>query len=286
MNNLDYPRAVARAAIERSVPPELWEQSNAFVTELRREIKEQVLADHPVLSALRSQRFGAAEMRTLLIEYRPLVHIFTDCLLAAQFLTRQMEPRLPPGSKIHARFLLTLNVLDELGFSPGLDCESYYRGNPAHSHYCLYEAMLDQIDIGAAERAVPPSRAMQAVLDEYEGAMGDLVALSTLLAVNEDVVVKVSRPLGIATGVFGVDVLSQGYFHVHGSSQDPDSAAADDSHEDDLWYVLMQALTPERYDEARARARRFASLIEAFWSNVWQRFTSGMADLAGLGACP
>jgi len=53
---------------------------------------------------------------------------------------------------MYARFLLTLNDLDEFGFQPGIDSSGYYRGNPNNAHYVLFERVLDELDISLEKR--------------------------------------------------------------------------------------------------------------------------------------
>jgi len=89
--------------------------------------------DHaaPAIAALNGGGLGLCTMRRIHLEYRhAIVQIFTDALLAAQFQSRQLEPRLTAGATMAPRFLLTLNDLDEFGFRPGLDSNGYYRSNP------------------------------------------------------------------------------------------------------------------------------------------------------------
>ncbi|MCP5927674.1 hypothetical protein NL327_27860, partial [Klebsiella pneumoniae] len=86
-------------------------------------------------------------------EYRhAIVQIFTDALLKAQFLTKQLEPKLHSGAKMYPRVLLSLNILDEFGFRPGLDKDNYYMGNPEYAHYPLYEDILNDFGITEQDR--------------------------------------------------------------------------------------------------------------------------------------
>ncbi|MDP7914120.1 hypothetical protein QWJ04_19570, partial [Acinetobacter baumannii] len=87
------------------------------------------------------------------LEYRhAIVQIFTDALLKAQFLTKQLEPKLHSGAKMFPRVLLSLNILDEFGFRPGLDKDNYYLGNPEYAHYPLYEDLLNDYGLTEADR--------------------------------------------------------------------------------------------------------------------------------------
>ena len=56
-----------------------------------------------------------------------------------------------------------------------------------------------------------------------------------------------------------------GYYHVHGISEDESAEAADDDHEEDLWYVLMQACTEEDYNYIEKLCLEYCDLWEKFW---------------------
>lgn len=91
------------------------------------------------------------------------------------------------------------------------------------------------------------------------------MSVAALLAVAEEEVILFSPPLRRATGAVGLDV-EGGYYNVHGTSEDESAEAADDDHEDDLWYVLAQAMTPDRQTEIRAQCLKYCDLWNEFWS--------------------
>lgn len=184
----------------------------------------------------------------------------------SQYLTRQLEPRLNPASKMPARFLLTLNTLDEFGFRPGADENGYYRGNPCYAHYPLFEGVLDELCITLPERVgYQPSKIANEVREFLQASYDDLATVTALLAVAEEEVILYSPPLRRSTGAVGLDV-ENGYYNVHGTSDDNSAEANDDDHEDDLWYVLAQALTPNRDEELRVLCLKYCDLWNDFWS--------------------
>ncbi|WP_266156857.1 hypothetical protein [Dyella silvatica] len=194
------------------------------------------------------------------------MQVFTDALLAAQLQSRQLEPRLHPGAKLVPRFLLTLNDLDEFGFRPGLDVDGYYRGNPAYAHYPLFERVLDDYEVTQqARKSYVPSQSSQSVREYLEHSYGSYIDVVVLLAAAEEEVILFSPPLREATRALGIDV-SDGYYFVHGVSDDTMAEAADDDHENDLWLILTQALTPDQYPRVQALCLRYCDLWGQFWS--------------------
>lgn len=267
MADLDQPRRKAIAAMRASVVPELWQRNAAFVENLRQLIATHPVARHRAIGVLNSGHLDLAAMRTIHLEYRhAIVQIFTDALLAAQLQTRQLEPRLPPGSKLAPRFLITLNDLDEFGFRPGLDAEGYYRGNPAYAHYPLFERVLDDYGLTLQQRqSYQASRISRTVREFLEHSYGDYLDVVVLLAAAEEEVILFSPPLREATRALGIDV-DDGYYFVHGVSEDETAEAADDDHENDLWLALTQALTPDHYPRVQSLCMRYCDLWDQFWT--------------------
>lgn len=264
---LDNPRKNAIEAMKASVPASRWEENMSFVGSLREEIKQHPVSRHPAIDALNRGLFDREALKKIHLEYRhAIVQVFTDALLIAQHQSLQLEPRLAPGSKMAARFLLTLNVLDEFGFRPGLDASGYYRGNPLYAHYPLFESVLDDYGISASERqSYVPSAIAQVVRNFLVDSYDDYASVTALLAVAEEEVILFSPPLRQSTGLQGLDV-GQGYYHVHGVSDDHGSEAADDDHEDDLWLILAQGVQPEQFESLRNLCLRYCTLWADFWT--------------------
>jgi len=267
MSDLDQPRKKAVAAMRASIPDDAWRRNAAFVDNLRHLIAHHPVARHRAIGILNSGAVDRATMRTIHLEYRhAIVQIFTDALLAAQLQTRQLEPRLQPGSKLAPRFLITLNDLDEFGFRPGLDTDGYYRGNPAYAHYPLFEKVLDDYGITVQTRqSYVPSSISRAVREFLEQSYGNYLDVTVLLAAAEEEVILFSPPLREATRSLGIGV-DDGYYFVQGVSEDASADAADDAHENDLWLILTQALTPDQYQRVQQICMRYCDLWEQFWT--------------------
>ncbi|EDX87490.1 hypothetical protein S7335_5200 [Synechococcus sp. PCC 7335] len=268
---LNNPRQSARELLKESVPNERWEQNGEFLDRLRERIGQHPVSKHPAIKALRSSTFDLEAIQQIHLEYRhAIVQIFTDALLMAQVQTKQLEPDFESGVKMYARFLLTLNVLDEFGFKPGVDDSGYYRGNALGAHYPLYEEVLDELGIDRIEREqYKPSEFSRKLRSFLESSYDDLSQVVSLLAAGERVVVLFSSPLRDNAKTVGVDT-SKGYYMVHGASDDEQSEGDDDTHEDDLWYILMQSLSPEQYENIEAMCEQYCDLWVDFWNAQMQ----------------
>jgi hypothetical protein len=263
----DNPRKNAIDALKASVSQVVWVSNKQFVDSLKTEIKQHALASNPMINVFNQGLLSLDAIKTIHLEYRhAIVQVFTDALLMAQFQTRQLEPRLRPGSKMAARFLLTLNVLDEFGFQPGLDESSYYKGNPSQAHYPLFEKVLDDLGVSNQERQHHiPSQIATDVRHFLEISYPHYASVVALLAVAEEQVILYSPPLRESVKAIGGHV-EDGYYHVHGVTSDHGTEAADDDHEDDLWYALMQGCTTDQYDQIRYICLAYCDLWDKFWT--------------------
>ncbi len=267
LENIDNPRKNAIDAMKASVNQDIWERNILFIDSLKSQIRNHPVSRHEAINALNNGEFDKESLKIIHLEYRhAIVQIFTDALLMAQHLSLQLEPRLNPASKMPARFLLALNVLDEFGFRPGADVHGYYKGNPCYAHYPLFEGVLDEFGITLTERVgYQPSGISIQVREFLQSSYDNFATIAALLAVAEEEVILYSPPLRRATGAVGLDV-EDGYYNVHGTSEDDSAEAYDDDHEDDLWYVLAQAMTSNREDELRTICMKYCDLWNDFWS--------------------
>ena len=211
-----------------------------FIERLRIEISKYSMLNYPSIEMLKEKQLTKEELKEVLLNFRPLVARFTDVLLKFAGLTCQGSDRVAEGAKMHSRFLMTLNILDELGFSPDVDHEGYYQGSSFNSHYLLFEKVLEQVGIDDKEK-------QQFIPCEATDAMTDLLEIAVSLVATEMVALHFSPALRKNAEILESLNLDSGYFYVHGSSEDENTNAADDDHEDNLWHVIAQKLSPKQY---------------------------------------
>lgn len=263
----DNPRELALAEMSKSIPDEQWEKNLQFLNNLRKIIAAHPVSTHPAIQVLNSGQLCIEQLKKIHLEYRhAIVQIFTDALLMAQFQSKQLELKLHAGAKLAPRVLLSLNILDEFGFRPGFDKNNYYQGNPAYAHYPLFEDLLAQYGISETERnAYQPSQIADDVRSYLEASYSSYMKVLALLAVAEEEVILFSPPLRQATKAAGITVDGGGYYYVHGISSDETAEAADDDHQNDLWYALAQAITGDDYDGLHQLCIEYCALWNSFW---------------------
>ncbi|MDV4264647.1 iron-containing redox enzyme family protein [Acinetobacter seifertii] len=265
--NFNNPRKKALAGMKQSISAELWDKNLNFLNQLRVKISKHPVSHHPAIEILNNGEISKQNLKRIHLEYRhAIVQTFTDALLMAQYQAKQLEPKLHAGAKMFPRFLLSLNIFDEFGFRPGADRDGYYQGNPEYAHYPLFEDILNDFGVTEEERRnYKPTEIAHQVRDFLENSYNDYKAVSALLAVAEEEVILYSPPLRKATSAVGIDVEGGGYYHVHGISEDETAEAADDDHEEDLWFILMQACTEEDYIYLENLCLEYCNLWEKFW---------------------
>jgi len=256
-------RSSARQLIKGSIDPSLWEDNEAFTRKL---VKETILAhrlhSHPILAAWRNHEFDLDGIRLVHMEVRAaFLEVFSESLLRLMQTSSQLEPTLGYKAKLSARFLVQLNVLDEIGFKLGNTGDGRDVGHPSHAHYWLLAEAMNALGITEAQwRAHVPSpeaRATRATLDDNQN---DHLRLAVLLACIETVFMPYYTPWAHNSIEVCPELRSpNGYHSVH--IEDDEGHFVDDDHSEDSWYVVRQALTPARREEI---ARFTASLLDTW----------------------
>jgi len=269
---IDDPRGVGREAVQKSVPPELWAQNLAFSKEMQEISLAHPLNNHPILAELDKSTLNKEITKVLHLEFsHAFAQIFTDSLIHAMATSADLEPRLGPLGKVSARFLLQLNLLDELGFCHNEKGSDDYTGNPYLSHYMQFAETLAQL--GATHREVldyKPSAAAKTARRSFTDYFNDHVLLTGVLAVAETVFSKFAGPWAKSVGKSTDIDVSKGYHKIH--VEDDHGTFVDDDHSEDSWYIFRQAITPDRYDELR-------ELIPT-WLDAWNDFCDNAVHLA------
>ena len=269
---MEKPRDTGREAIQKTVPPELWQQNVALTDELKQLIQKHRLYRHPVIGLLDTEELNKEISRIIHMEFAyAFAQIFTDSLVHAMALTSDLERRLGPQGKVSARFLLQLNLLDELGYAPNEKLTGDYWGNPKLAHYYQFAETL--VQLGAKPSDIfeyKPSAAAKAARKTFTDYYTDYTQLTCVLAVAETVFSLFAGPWARSTGrSTGIDV-TQGYHAIH--VEDEHGDFIDDEHSEDSWFIFRQAITPDRYDEVRKKT--------AQWLDIWNDFGDNIMHVA------
>jgi len=257
------PRDSGRAAIERSVPAELWQQNIAFSKKVQALIDDHPLKSHPIKALLMQATLNVEISRYMHLEFaHAFAQIFTDSLINAMATSAQLEPKLGPLGKVSARFLLQLNLLDEMGYAAPPEVTGDYWGNPMNSHYIQFVNTLKELGATPENmKAYKPSAAASASRRTFTDYFQDHVLLTLVLAAAETLFTEFASPWAESVKKSTDIDTSKGYHKIH---VEDDGHFIDDDHSEDSWYLFRQAADPARYDEC-LRA------VEG-WLETWNDF--------------
>lgn len=268
---MDQIRQNAVKEMIASIGQEKWDHNMQFLQGLISMVKTHKINKNPIVNSMQSCEFSLQEMQTMHMEYRAIVHIFTDALLMAQYQSKKVENVMKPGSKAYARFLLTLNTLDEFGFYYKIGEPCNFQGTPQRSHLILFENLMTDMSITDEDRKeFVPSPVTQKLKEYFLSAYDDYPLLLTLLAVAEEIVMIFSPVMRLNTGALGIPV-EEGYYQVHGVSEDEENDACDDFHQNDLWLILAQGAGGYDQDALIGNTAQFISLWEDFWAQSFSQ---------------
>jgi hypothetical protein len=264
---MDQVREKAREQMIATIGKTKWDENMEFIKLLNTKIANHSINQHPIVKALDQSQFSLEELQTIHMEYREIVHIFTDALLMAQFQALKLDKTMKPGTKAYARFLITLNILDEFGFGYEIGKSTNgFEGSPENSHIILFENLMTQLEITDEDRAEYVGSSVTTDLKNFFlNSYHDLHLLIAFLALAEEIVMIFSPVMRKNAETLGVPV-NQGYYNVHGSSDDEINEGSDDFHQNDLWLILAQILGDYDQSALLKECETFMDKWVVFWT--------------------
>lgn len=274
MEKLLSARQLGRDAIAATVENNNYQRNNKFAKRLIDRVESHPLMRNPILSKMNSGEFGLNQMKVFHLEfYHAFAQVFTDAVIEALSSAKQLEGRLGARAKMAARFLLQINLLDELGFHPGTGSDGSYNGQPALAHYVQFFNTIEQLGMSEDEvKTWLPMSSSVACRATFENAYGDYPQLVALLAVAETVFHDFATPWAKSVDVATDIDVSHGYHSIHVETETGESI--EDGHSEDAWILFCQAITEDRFDEMVQRVD--------LWLKVWNDFCNDL--LAGRAA--
>jgi hypothetical protein len=246
-------RALARAAVRNSLPAQRWQANEAFTRTLCRELEQHRFARHPLIGEMGHGPVPFDWLRNFYLDTVQAVSgPFMEYVLQAVVNCSQVQDQVGLRGVAAARFLMSINAMDELGFEPG-SADGGFLGDPARAHAVQLFDTMEQMGITQEDvrdhGASPPARAMAAMLERNRH---DHLRLAVVLAAYESTLAPWSGAWAEATrNATSVDV-DRGYHAIH--VEDEHGDAVDDEHSEDSWHIVRQALGPGREAEVRALA--------------------------------
>jgi len=269
---MEHPREQGREFLKKTVPADLWNQNWQFCDELKKLIHSHKINRHPLIGVLNNEILNKEISKMIHLEFAyAFAQIFTDALIYAMAKSAELEPRLGPEAKVAARFLFQLNLLDELGFQPSEKISGDYFGNPELAHYCQFVSTVKSL--GANPQDIYKFKPSASAMDSrqtFVAYFDNYVMLAGVLACAETVFSLFAGPWARSVSKSTQIDVSQGYHKIH--VEDESGEFLDDYHSEDSWYLLAQALVPDKYKELRDNMND--------WLDIWADFADNIVHLA------
>lgn len=263
-------RTEALNFIKNSLTLDQWNLHQAQIQLLKQSVEQHALFQHPILNQLQSSTLSLHHLKTIHLNYFvAIVKIFTDALSMLIFDAHTLEKNqniktdMRVKAKVYARYLLSLNLIDELGFNT-LDLAL---SSPSKAHLTYFLQLLEALSLDTNDLTQTVSQAHR-VSDYIASHFHDYQALLLILAITEQQVIVYSEALSINVAKFDPK-FSSGYYECHGVVGCGHSLANDDNHEDDIWMLLTQALDTSRTDELSAITHEFLDIWHDFWESMY-----------------
>lgn len=266
--NNQSARHTAIDLLRNSIPKNIWNESENKLAGLKDEILAHPLFKHDIIEKLNNKFFNLEQVQDIHLEYQhSIVEIFTDALLMSQFQARQLDPKIFPTVKMYPRFLIAFNINDEFGLSSE---HNSYDDTPLNAHFCLFNRVLDDLSISKEKiEQYVCSQEANNLRTFLENTYSDYIKVVLALAIAEQQVITFSPPLKQSVKNLHI-ATDQGYYDVHGTTEDESISAADDLHEEDLWLLINQSLHLTDFEDVRKVAIEYCDLWYAFWSKMEQ----------------
>ncbi|OTG81661.1 hypothetical protein [Acinetobacter sp. ANC 4648] len=264
-------RSESLSFIKESIPKIIWENNTNDIQKLKMLASQHPLFSSPILVRLNAQQLQLEQLKDIHINYfNAIVKIFTDALSMLIYQAHQIEnhknllPSQQFHAKIYARYLLSLNLIDELGFNT----YSLELSSPTKSHLIYFLSLLEKLNINPSSQYNVTQEAFD-VQNFIQQHLNSYVNLLLILAVTELQVIKYSEALRCNMEKFSPEY-TQGYYDCHGIVDHSQKLANDDNHEDDIWALFTQVFETEKYPQFEELLYQYLKV----WNDFWHKLNS------------
>ena len=262
-------RLEALSFIKKSIPATLWNKHAHEVQQLKQTCLQHPLFQLPILTRLSNQTLSLEQLKFIHINYfTAIVKNFTDTLSMVIYQALQLEnhENIHEVARIHAkayaRYLLSLNLIDELGFNT----YKLSLSSPARSHLVYFMDLLKLLQVNPLDQKQVVTEAYD--LNQFNHPhLPSYNNLLLILACAELQVIKYSEALRINLEKYDVQ-FTYGYYACHGVVDHSEKLANDDNHEDDIWALLTQSYRSSQQHSYEQLLGQYLQLWQNFWSKM------------------
>ena len=264
-------RLDALSFIKNSIPNDIWNKNEQEVQQLKQLCLQHPLFQNPILTRLTTQTLSLEQLKYIHVNYfNAIVKTFTDVLSMVIYQTLQLESHenIHEENRVHAkayaRYLLSLNLIDELGFNT----YDLTLSSPAKSHLVYFIELLKTLQINplAQKNVVVEAAALNTFMQNNLSSYDNLLLI---LACAELQVIKYSEALRINLEKYDAKFID-GYYACHGLVDDSEKLANDDNHEDDIWALMTQSYIDTQQNGYEQLLQEYLQLWQNFWTKMDQ----------------
>ncbi len=272
-SNESISRQAVREIIISTVGREAWKTNQRITTLLQIKFKEHALQNHLLL-----QYLGNGEID---LEMQKLAHLefanafsqpFTDLLLSTMLDTNELYLSQGAKGQMSARFLLGLNLLEEMGFT--LDPKSEDNiSTPLNAHYLKLLQSIEALGVTEEQRdTYKTTEATKRIVEMMFRARGNLLNELTFLTVAESLFPLFSGLWAQSVNDLSETKTNHGFHDIH--IDDEEGNNIEDDHGGDAWHLLTQALSPEREEEVSIYMDEWLDAISGFLDGLVVLFST------------
>lgn len=272
--NINSPRIMGRQAIQATIEPSVWNKNVEYSLSIKNMIDKHKLCRHPLIGLLSTEKLNVDATKLIHFEFSyAFAEIFTDSVIQTMITSTQLERRLGPMGKVSARFLLELNLMDELGFTPSSNSSNQdeYCGNPLLAHYSQFNETIEELGSNHDELLnYKPSAAAEEARKTFTENYGNHLMMTSVLAVAESVFTLFAGPWAKSVGLSTNIDVSKGYHKIH--VEDDSGEFLDDEHSEDTWFLFRQAIQENEFSDVKEQI--------STWLDVWYDFADQIMHIA------
>ena len=271
----EHTRVESLHFIQNSMPANVWDKNISVINQFKKQTINHPLFNHPILARLHQGQLTLTHLKLIHINYfTAIVKNFTDALSMAIYQANALEQHQSIhqekriASKIYARYLLSLNLIDELGFNT----HDLAQSSPSKSHLVYFLKLMQTLHLDPLDQKETEIEALS-LTQFIQNHMHSYADLLLILACTELQVIKFSQALRQNISIYNSE-FTEGYYACHGIAQKNNLGLAnDDNHEDDIWLLFTQCYTPENESHFQRIHTEYLELWDNFWNKINQLTT-------------
>ncbi len=259
-------REKGRLALKKCISSIQWEQNKRQSKNIISMINSHPIKQHKLAINLRENSLSLEQLLLTHSEFKfTFSQPFTDLLLKLMLASTILYEKTGKIEAVTvARFLLQLNLLDELGYKPGSQ-NGDYTGDPKHAHFLQLCTTMSSLNI--SENDYVPSYAAVTIRDLLERSVDIDFSVGTALLFASESLFPLfantfARNLETALG----HELTSGFHSIH--TDDEIGSNIEESHAQDCYIVLIASLTNANLSLVNYYVKFFLDMTVTFCDNL------------------